>query len=321
MTSELAETASATADKFLTTEEIDALDFSGLAPAEHLDDEDVVSEEGFWHAFDGERLYWQSWEPEDGPTRGIVSLMHGYAEHSSRYDHVAGALCRAGYAVMAMDARGHGRSTGKRGYVDDFDDYVLDFDLLKLHTADRWPGLPHFCLGHSNGGLIVLRYALREPERVTGYVVTSPMCGMAVEVPAYKSILAGVASKMWPSLSLPSGVRAEDISHIDRVCEKYADDPLVFPTATARWFVSARKAMADTFERADELQAPVLMLIAGSDELVDPRASEDVFHRMGGSDREMELYPELFHEILNEESWDDIMRRILDWMEKERGRE
>ena len=295
MKTELAESASTSGDDFLSHEEIQALEFADLAPAQHVDDEDIATDEGFWHAFDGERLFWQSWEPSEGPSRGVVSLMHGYAEHSSRYDHVAAALCRAGYAVMAIDARGHGRSTGKRGYVDDFDDYVLDFDLLKLHTADRWPDLPLFCLGHSNGGLIVLRYALRDPERVTGYLVTSPMCGMAVEVPFHKSILAGIAAKVWPSLALPSGVKASDISHVERVCRKYADDPLVFSTATARWFVSARRAMANTYERAPEIEAPCLMLIAGSDELVDPRASEEVFHRMGSNDREMELYPEIYY--------------------------
>ena len=175
-------------DTFLTKDDIDALDFSDLAPAKYVDDEALETDEGFWHAFDGERLFWQSWEPADGPSRGCVALMHGYGEHSARYDHVAAALCRVGYGVMALDARGHGRSTGKRGHVDNYDDYVLDYDLLRMHAADRWPNVPLFCFGHSNGGQIVLRYALRDPDGIAGFVISSPMCGLSMEVPLTLSI-------------------------------------------------------------------------------------------------------------------------------------
>lgn len=308
-------------DSFLSKDDIDALDFSDLAPATYVDDDDLITEDGFWHAFDGERLYWQAWEPEAGLRRGSIALMHGYGEHSARYEHVAAAFCRAGYAVMAVDARGHGRSTGKRGHVNHYDDYVLDYDLLRMHVADRWPSEPVFCMGHSNGGQIVLRYALREPEDVAGFVVSSPMCGLSIDVPPLKALAGRVMNKVWPSFSIPSGLEPSAVSRIERVVQKYADDPLVFETTTARWFQEALAAMDDTMARAPELQQPFLFVVAGSDRLVDPRATEDLFHRMGSGEREMELYPELYHEVLNERDWEDIARRIIDWMERERGRD
>lgn len=308
-------------DTFLTSDDIDALDFSDLAPARYVDDEHVKTDEGFWHAFDGERLFWTSWAPEAGPSRGAVALMHGYGEHSARYDHVAAALCRAGYGVLAIDARGHGRSTGKRGHVDKYDDYVLDYDLLRMHTADRWPSLPVFCMGHSNGGQIVLRYALRDPDGVKGFVVSSPMCGLSMDVPPAKALAGRIMNRVWPSFSIPSGLDPSAVSRIERVVEKYENDPLVFETTTAGWFQEALAAMADTMERAPELTQPFLFVVAGDDKIVDPRATEDLFHRMGSGEREMELYPELYHEVLNERDWEDIARRIIDWMERERGRE
>ena len=39
---------------------------------------------------------------------------------------------------------------------------------------------------------------------------------------------------------------------------------------------------------------------------------------MGSGDREMEIYPKLYHEILNEEDWGDVTRRMLRWMEQHR---
>lgn len=302
----------------LSDDEVDALDFSDLAPAQPLDADDVVQKEGFWDGFDGVKLFWQSWQPVGGAERGAIALMHGFGEHSSRYDHVAAALCRAGYAVMAIDARGHGRSTGKRAHVQQYDHYVRDYDLLKMHVQAEWPELDLFCLGHSNGGFIVLRYALTQPDGVSGFVVTSPMCGLAVEVNPVKAAAGKLMSKLWPSFTMPNELDPSRVSHVQRVVDNYDKDPLNLKVVSARWFTEALAAQQDLLARAGELDQPFLFLIAGQDELVDAEAAEEVFHRMSSGDREMELFPELYHEILNETPWEDITRRIIRWMEAHR---
>lgn len=307
-------------ESYLTREAIDALDLSDLAPARFAEAAEVHTQDGFWHAFDAERLYWQSWQAEGGPTRGVVALMHGYGEHSARYGHVAVALCRAGYVVMAIDARGHGRSTGKRGHVDRYEDYTVDYEMLCLQARERWPGLPLFCMGHSNGGQIVLRYALRHPEDVAGYILSSPMCGLSIDVPVVKEIAGRVMNRIWPSFSIPSGLDPAAVSQLPRVVKAYADDPLIFSTTTARWFQEAQDAMQDTLARAHTLDQPFLCLVAGADKLVDPDATQVVFRRISSDDRQIEVYPDLYHEVLNEQRWDDIVRVIIDWMERERGR-
>src|SRR5260221_6617084 len=69
-----------------------------------------------WYTADRTRLYAQSWQP-DGAAVGVVCLVHGLGEHSSRYAHVAAALGAAGYVTLAFDQRGHGKSQGARGDV------------------------------------------------------------------------------------------------------------------------------------------------------------------------------------------------------------
>ena len=60
----------------------------------------------------------------------MVVLVHGVGEHSGRYEHVAERLVAAGYAVYALDHRGHGRSQGPRALIDRVDDAVTDLDAL-----------------------------------------------------------------------------------------------------------------------------------------------------------------------------------------------
>ena len=61
------------------------------------------------------------------------------------------------------------------------------------------------------------------------------------------------------------------------------------------------------------------MAIAGSDKLVDPKAAERVYHRLGSPDREIEIYDELYHEILNEKEWREVLARIVGWFEQQRA--
>ena len=307
----------------LTLEQLQALRWDDLAPARPRRREDVEREEGFFESWDGTKLFWQSWSAPAAPARGQVTLIHGYGEHSSRYDHVAALLARAGYAVMAMDVRGHGRSAGPAAHVDRYDDYVRDVERLMLHQRKRWGKTrgPRFVLGHSNGGLIALRLALRRPEDVAGFVITSPLCGLTVKIPAWKERAGLILSRLRPTFGLPSDLHAEDLSHDAHVVEVYKRDPLNRTLATARWFTETTQAFHDLHERAELIRQPLLMLVAGTDRLVDAIQSQRVFERVGSQDRELGVYPDLYHELLNELSWDEIATRIVLWMEQRRPEE
>ena len=126
-----------------------------------------------WTSADGLPLVGRCWEPAGEP-RAVVCLVHGLGEHSGRYAHVAAALNDAGYAVLACDKRGHGRSGGKRGHTPSYEALMTDIDLLLAQAEQRFPGKPRFLYGHSLGGNEVLNYALRRKPDLAGVVATSP---------------------------------------------------------------------------------------------------------------------------------------------------
>lgn len=317
------------------------LSYEGLEPARALPSNEFNHRDGFFEVTgeliapdlyddvgrsepdrdsDDTRIYWQQWGHPSVECRGVIMLMHGYGEHSSRFAHVAGALARAGYTTVAMDARGHGRSTGRRGHVEKFSDYVLDYAEFVERARRRFGRLPMFSLGHSNGGLIVLRYAAchRASSHIDAWAVTSPFCGFSGNVPATKAFAGKLLSRLWGTLSLPTDIDPADLSHIDRVAETYSEDPLVFEEATARWFTETLQAQDDVADRATDIQGPFLFLLAGEDRIVDSSAARDVFHNLGSSDRELEMFPDLYHELLNETVWTEIADRIIQWFHRHR---
>src|SRR5688572_21080902 len=68
------------------------------------------------------------WFAPKGKPRGLVVVTHGYAEHAGRYREVANVLARTGAAVVTYDCRGHGKSSGRRGHADHFDQFLDDLD-------------------------------------------------------------------------------------------------------------------------------------------------------------------------------------------------
>lgn len=226
-------------------------------------------------------------------------LVHGFAEHSGRYDEVAAGLTQIGFDVWRFDVRGHGRSEGARGHVYRFEDYLDDFDCVRDHVRSCAPsdGLPLMVLSHSNGGLICLHALARDPSGVAGAVFSSPFLGFALDVPWIKQFAGRRLSRLVPSLPMPTGIKAGIVSHDPAVIEAYASDPLNHGVATPRWLTETTRAHIEAPAKARLFKLPVLFQQAGDDRIASASTSQAIFDRLGSDDRTFTAYPGLFHEI------------------------
>jgi acylglycerol lipase len=124
-------------------------------------------QEGVFTGVRGAGLYYQCWLPE-GEVRAVLLIVHGLAEHSGRYMNVVNRLVPLGYAVYGIDHIGHGRSEGRRLYVERFADYTEPlktyFDMVQCWQPDK----PVFLVGHSMGGLIGALHLLAHQKGLAG---------------------------------------------------------------------------------------------------------------------------------------------------------
>ena len=268
---------------------------------------------------DGTPLRVDGYPSEHAEIRGVVVLIHGFAEHRRRYGHVAAHLNQQGYHVLAGDLRGHGESGGDRGYIDRFGDYVDDVTAFIQEAQRAFPAASDrapVLLGHSMGGLVCLEDVLSHPKAARALAITSPFFGIKIKVPGWKRTLAMGASLLKPRLQLPNQIDSSILSHDEASCKAYAQDPLIFHTATARWFTEVLATHADVRQRAVQLSVPTLMLQAGDDHLVDSRTAQEVFELLGCQDKQIKVYPGLYHEIMNEVDRATVLTDLTDWLNR-----
>jgi lysophospholipase len=240
--------------------------------------------------------------------------VHGYAEHSGRYAHVASCLNKIGVDVTGFDLRGHGESRGRRVFIRRFQDY-LDDTLFALDRIVQAAGSePVFLVGHSLGGLIAARFVQEYQPPLSGLIISSPAIGFAAPVPLWKDLAGRFFSWAWPTLALRSDLDRERLSHDPQVEAQLDTDPHAQTDATARWYTECLKAQVQALEDAPGVKIPLLCMLAGADEITAIEASRAFFRGAGAQDKKCIEYPELYHEIFNELDQERVLRDMTDWL-------
>lgn len=263
----------------------------------------------------GANLHWQAWLPAE-PMRAVVILAHGYAEHLGRYAYFAAKLNAAGIGVYALDHWGHGRSDGIYGFVPAFSVFTDGVEALLQHVQREHGDTPRFLIGHSMGGLIAAAHLVTHQQHYAGAILSGPAIKAAQEPSKLMIWVSRLLSRLAPKL----GVLALDSAGVSRdpqVVTAYLADPLVYTgKMSARLAAEMFAAMAGVRAQAGSISLPLLLLHGGADRLAAPEGSQFLAEHVSSPDRELKIYPGLFHEIFNEPERDSVISDVTDWIGK-----
>jgi len=260
-------------------------------------------------------VYYQYWTPESAP-KALLLLVHGAGEHSERYRPLARYFTRHGYAIAALDHPGHGKSEGRYGHVERFDDFVSTLDIFQRKVTGDFPQLPQILLGHSMGGLISSLYLLRNQQNVVACVMSGPAIKTDIEPGYLQLLLIRCLSMVAPK----SGVLQLDAAGVSRdpaVVAAYVSDPLVnHDKMSARMVAELFAGMKQVQAEAGQITLPLLLLHGGADVMASPEGSRFLYEHVSSADKTLEIFPGLFHEIFNEPEHEAIFATVLEWCDK-----
>lgn len=288
---------------------------------------------------------WFPWRTSTSSQRhvpkGVIHIIHGLNDNSTKYRHLAKQLVRAGYAVVAHDAHGHGRSDGFRGHAHSVQHYVDD---ARLAIADghrrlprRFQTLPKFLLGHSLGGAVAIHLARdSKQEEWAGVLLTAP----AVQVfpkpllKLFAPIIATVAPLMpvqklkfdrkfrqtpQSSPDLYARLRAKFLpkSPRSRPVNLESDPLLIRSPVRARLGYEVLKSCQRIMRLASAFRSPVFVAHSKHDRVTNAQGSIRFYDRIGSNDKTVKLYDGYAHDLLVESSKRRaVVRDMVAWADK-----
>lgn len=256
----------------------------------------------------------------NGPTRGVVQLLHGVGEHAGRYSALIESLTADGYTVYADDHRGHGRTGMKQHGGDASKLGRLGPGGLRATVAALWqfteiiaaenPGTPLILLGHSWGSFMSQMLVDGHSDAYDAVILS----GTALRWPG--SLNSGDLNAPW-KIAGASGL--EWLSSDEEVAAAFSADPLTTNQPLLKLF-----GPADTLrligKPAKDLahDVPLLIMVGRDDTVGGSVSAHRLAHayrtRSGLTDVTTLIYPEMRHEIFNEVGQDDVRADLLAWL-------
>jgi alpha-beta hydrolase superfamily lysophospholipase len=261
----------------------------------------------------GLELFWQAWLPQQ--VRAAILLVHGFGEHSGRYDNLVRILLPAGFGIWSIDHRGHGCSPGLRGHVNVFSDYVEDLrTYFTKIVAPETGDLPFFVLGHSMGSIIAMNYVTKYGDGLAGCVLSgtgsaSPVGGKAL------AALTAFFSRIIPRGRVKFPLPPEFISRDPEVVRAYKEDPLVHNKISFRLAAEMTRALGRGVKGIQGVNLPFLIQCGSEDESFI--GQQQLFDGLQTEDKTLKIYPGLKHEVFNELEADrkQVLADLLQWLE------
>lgn len=282
-------------------------------------------DEGHFYAYNNERICYFSWHPTGRrKKKGILVVVHGQGEHGKRYKTLVDYFVPKGYVVYSMDRRGHGISWGQKGHVEKFKDYVDDLKLFfrrinELENND----LPTYLVGHSVGGLVVLHYLLKcpdKPRRLAGTILSSPCLGLVMKANPIKKLAAKLLAGICPTFSQDTGLEGDITTHDEGIIRNDARDTRLHSMMSARLYTELLRAMEEITGKGGGITTDCLFLCAGDDKVVSLEATRQFAAGMH-PDRDMTIvYKRYYHEVFNEVGREKVFQDMENWLKYRKRR-
>ncbi|MFD2922781.1 alpha/beta hydrolase [Halobacillus naozhouensis] len=232
-----------------------------------------------------------------------IVIVHGAFEHIGRYQHLIKQLKDDGYKVICRDLPGQGRSEGVKGHIDSFHQYI--------HTIEEWlqeaDEGPVFLLGHSMGGLAVIRTMQQIKPKVNGVILASPAVGILEGASKPMEVASRMLNRVCPKLQVGTQLKSEKVTRNESVRKRDGEDALILEKVSVRWYREFQHNIQQAFVKINEFpEVPLLIMQAGEDLMVDAEKTKEWFHSVDLSEKTYKEWPGLYHEIFNEPEWKQV---------------
>lgn len=280
--------------------------------------------------------------PADDPLYHML-LITGMDEHSERYEPFALKLNEERISVDVLDFFGQGQNAEsiEKQEIWPKNAWNMMLDALKIHLEElKKDGKPVFLMGHSMGSILVQNFLHRYPKTADKVIIMGSLgprgmlyslCHLICKM-FYREKNDTKESKLMTSLILGrTNKRIKEpktpfdwLSHDEENVKKYINDPYCGHYNTWGFYKEFTYGLSQLYKKsnlANLSKDEKIFLIAGEDDPIGGygkliKKLYNLYKKKGIEDVKMILYPNMRHEILNEENKDIVINDIIQFLLK-----
>ncbi len=250
---------------------------------------------------DGAKLFYRHWPALTDNPRGAIVLLHRGHEHSGRVAHLVGELNLPEFSFFAWDARGHGLSSGERGFSPSAATSVRDVKSFVDHitcTHDVSSG-DIVVIGQSIGAVLAAAWVHDYAPNIRALVLAAPAFSVNLRIPLALPALR-LKHAVGGNFFVKSYVKVKQLTHDRNRIASYNNDPLISRPISSTMLLDLHDLSARLVDDAAAITVPTQLLIPGKDRIVDQAPQHRFYERLGAPVKERHVFPGHLHDILGE---------------------
>lgn len=269
-------------------------------------------------SFDGTKLHCSyAKQPHQAD---FIFFLHGYANHTGCYEDTMTWFFNQGYHVGIFDIRGHGKSEGRIGYVDDYSTYAKDMHMVLSNQITICQPRSINIVAHSTGGLIVCHTLLSKNDgiKIDKITLCCPYIGLSSKTKPskMKSSIAKFLNAIYPYLYASKPIKIDQTTQSEKWRKFFKSDPYHFNKTSLSWLFASESAQNLVLSKLHQWpkHASILLITSGSDVVVDSEASKNLYNQVNIINKQHQHYPNLYHQVLNEVDSEKVYERIKTYL-------
>lgn len=240
---------------------------------------------------------------ETGSSKWLI-VSHGLGEHLERHEYIL-KLFASNFNIAIYDLRGHGKSGGRRGWIEDFNHFMKDLQVVIDFLKKDFSMTNYTLFGHSMGGLITAGYLQNMapqdfyPDKVflSSPAVAGP--GFPGHALSFAPMFLFDALVRFPTIPLQGVLDLKRLSHDRRVYESYISDELNQLKIHSKLLIEVLRMGRNVFSRPLRAACPLFVSVGSEDGLVHPKLLISYFRKVE-KNAQLKVVEGGYHELHNE---------------------
>lgn len=252
-----------------------------------------------------------SWSESDITGWANLVCVHGLGLHKFVYEPFGKQMARVGINTYSIDVRGFGSFKNAPGGSElDLKNTLTDIKGVIEEIRMVRPGMPVVLLGESMGGAIAIQFAAQYPDLVDGVIACVPSGVRYAQQKEKLKTVVGLMKGGSKPMNVGPGILKRATAN-EELRDLWTNDPKARLLLSPKELIRFQSFMNQTDAAAAKVTNPVLMVQGGQDRLVKATGTQDLFRKIGTTDKDFVILGNAEHLIFEEGQFDEQSVNVI----------